>query len=341
MKKLALFVPPIRRLWEDREKLIAQRDGLRSENELLSAEISGLREALRDPQATHSQLTEKLTYAQLVGDHSFIPTKPIVMGMPAGLCRQRELASDNYRYWCDQMQLEPALHRKWWEYFFIAQSVFERGLLQPGRRGLSFGVGIEPLPALFAKMGCHILTTDQAAETAVEGGWIKGGMHAANLDQLLVRDICPREIFYERVSFKPMDMNAIDVELNGEFDFCWSTCSLEHLGSLEHGLRFIENSLETLKPGGIAVHTTEYNLSSNERTVENRDLCLYRRRDIEHLIGRLEKSGHNVAPVNFDPGGTLVDGYIDLPPYHSEPHMRLQVGEFACTSIGLVVTRRC
>ncbi|QRM39288.1 class I SAM-dependent methyltransferase [Rhizobium rhizogenes] len=340
MKRLALFIPPIRRLWEDREKLITQRDGLRSENELLSAEIGGLRDVLRDSQTTKLQPTEKLTYAQLIGDHSFIPIEPTVMGMQAGLCRQRELASDNYRYWCDQMQLEPALHRKWWEYFFITQCLFERGLLQPSRRGLAFGVGIEPLPALFAKMGCHILTTDQAAETAVEGGWIKGGMHAANLEQLLLRNICPRDTFYERVSFKPMDMNDIDSELNNQFDFCWSTCSLEHLGSLEHGLRFIENSLETLKPGGVAVHTTEYNLSSNDQTLEHKDLSLYRRRDIESLIVRLERAGHSVAPVNFDIGGTLVDGYIDLPPYHSEPHMRIQVGEFACTSIGLVVTRR-
>lgn len=339
MRKLALLVPQIRHLWEDREKLIAQRDGLQSQNKQLSAEIASLRETLRDHPAAQPLLADKLTYAQVIGDASFIPSEPTNMGIQAGLCRQRELASDNYRYWCDQVQLPPALHRKWWEYFFIAQVLFERGLLQENRRGLVFGVGIEPLPALFAKMGCRILTTDQAAETAVEGGWIKGGMHAANLEQLLLRDICPRDLFYERVSFKPMDMNAIDLELNDQFDFCWSTCSLEHLGSLEHGLRFIENSINTLKPGGVAVHTTEFNLSSNDETIEHRDLCLYRRRDIEKVVSRLEQAGHTVAPINFDPGGTLVDGYIDLPPYHSEPHMRIQVGEFSCTSIGLIITR--
>jgi hypothetical protein len=41
-------------------------------------------------------------------------------------------------------------HRKLWEWCYIAQVLWERGLLQPGRPGLGFGVGHEPLAALFA-----------------------------------------------------------------------------------------------------------------------------------------------------------------------------------------------
>ena len=37
---------------------------------------------------------------------------------------------------------------------------------------------------------------------------------------------------------------------------------------VEAGLRFLEDSLDCLKPGGVAVHTTELNLSSNEETME-------------------------------------------------------------------------
>ena len=46
---------------------------------------------------------------------------------------------------------------------------------------------------------------------------------------------------------------------------------------------FVINSMRVLKPGGVAVHTTEFNLSSNDDTIEARDLCVYRRRDIELL----------------------------------------------------------
>lgn len=283
-----------------------------------------------------------LTYARVFGTSAFTPTEPRPMSIGAGLCKQSDLSSDNYRYWCSQIKLPPMLHRKWWEYFFIAQALYEQNVFELAKsgaqRGLVFGVGIEPLPALFAKLGCTVLATDQAPETAQAGGWIAGGMHAAALESLFVEGVCSKEEFQERVSFKAMDMNAIDSELRG-FDFCWSTCSFEHLGSLEHGLRFVENSLSTLRSGGIAVHTTEYNLTSNDRTVENKDLCLYRKQDIEELERRLVADGHRVSPISFDPGDALVDGYIDLPPYHSEPHLRIQVGEYACTSIGLIVTK--
>jgi hypothetical protein len=87
-------------------------------------------------------------------------------------------------------------------------------------------------------------------------------------------------------------MNHIPSHLADRFDFCWSTCSFEHLGSLEHGLRFVENSIGTLKVGGIAVHTTEFNLSSDADTLESPNLSVYRRRDIEKLVKALEQAGH-------------------------------------------------
>ena len=74
--------------------------------------------------------------------------------------------------------------------------------------------------------------------------------------------ICPEDEFRRLVDFRYCDMNNISSDLH-EFDFCWSCCALEHLGSLSAGLRFIERSLDTLRPGGWAVHTTEFNLFSD------------------------------------------------------------------------------
>ena len=105
------------------------------------------------------------------------------------------------------------------------------------------------------------------------------------------REICDPDVFRERVTFEAVDMNDIPRKFRGGFDFCWSACSLEHLGSLEHGLTFIENSMDTLKEGGVAIHTTEFNLSSNDDTFETRDLSLYRRRDIQELVDQADPSG--------------------------------------------------
>jgi hypothetical protein len=96
--------------------------------------------------------------------------------------------------------------------------------------------------------------------------------------------------FCERVSFDVVEM--IPAHLHDRFDFCWSACCLEHLGSLAQGLRFIENSLNTLKIGGTAIHTGEFNLSSDVATLESRDLSIYRRCDIESLVNRLTQAGH-------------------------------------------------
>ena len=103
---------------------------------------------------------------------------------------------------------------------------------------------------------------------------------------------------------------------------------------------FVVNAVEkTLRPGGIAVHTTEFNLSSNYRTVEAPDLVIFRKHDIEELIRRLELAGHEVFALNLNPGSGTLDRYVDLPPYKQEPHLRLQLMNYVATSLGLIVRR--
>jgi SAM-dependent methyltransferase len=131
-------------------------------------------------------------------------------------------------------------------------------------------------------------------------------------------------------------MRSIPDELR-DFDFCWSACSLEHLGSLDEGLRFIERSLATLAPGGIAVHTTEYNLTSNDATPDHGHTVLYRRRDLEQMVERLEAAGHEVAALDLDRGAGVFDEYVDLPPYGNDPHLAVWYKNYTTTSIALVV----
>jgi hypothetical protein len=60
-----------------------------------------------------------------------------------------------------------------------------------------------------------------------------------------------RKIFDQRITFKEVDMNNLPKDiLNNSYDFLWSTCSIEHLGSIGAGFNFILNSLKCLKKGG-------------------------------------------------------------------------------------------
>jgi hypothetical protein len=234
--------------------------------------------------------------------------------------------------------LAPSYHRKKWEYVFICQALWERGAIRPGARGLGFGVGHEPLAALFAAEDCEIVATDVASEAATQLGWSKTHQHAASLETIRFENLCPRSKFDSNVSFQVCDMNAIPPDLGG-FDFCWSSCAFEHLGSIKHGLKFVENAMACLKPGGWALHTTEFNLSSDNATLDNVGTVLFRRRDMLELAERLTAAGHRVAPFDFDAGLAPLDRYIDVAPWRPEPHLRLAIEGFAITSIGIIVQR--
>jgi hypothetical protein len=125
-----------------------------------------------------------------------------------------------------------------------------------------------------------------------------------------------------------------------DFDFNWSSCSFEHLGTLEKGFSFLKNQLKTLKPGGWSVHTTEYNISSNDETQENNDTVIYRQRDIEQIVNELRSDGHFVEEVNFALGGLPEDFMVDTEPHQQKVHLKLQVDKYVVTSIGLIIQKK-
>src|ERR1700722_14206783 len=221
---------------------------------------------------------------------------PAVNAFPnSTLCRQDSFETPHFSYWTRKVGAALSYHRKLWEYVFICQALWERGVIRPYANGRGLGVGREPLTAYFASEECDVVATDVAHDVAVEKGWSQTIQHAAGIDALRYDHICPQATFERRVTFQVCDMNDVPSGLTG-FDFCWSACALEHLGSLEHGLRFIERSLDCLKPGGWAVHTTEYNISSDATTIEQGATVLYRRSDMLALAERLRAKGNIVAP---------------------------------------------
>ncbi len=255
------------------------------------------------------------------------------------LCKAHDFNKDWHKRWCSEIQEQPRYHRKQWEFTYIMQSLWERGCISENKRGLVFAVGSEPLPAVFAKHGCHILATDINPDKGVEKGWDNGNQLCFGIDSLNTRSICDNDIFLQRVKYRSVDMNSIPSDLSN-FDFNWSSCSFEHLGSLEKGFAFLKNQLNTLKPGGWAVHTTEYNLSSNHETQENDSTVIYRKRDIDHIVDALRQEGHFVEELDFSIGNMEQDFVVDFPPYKGETHIRLMIDKFVATSIGLIIKKK-
>jgi len=74
-----------------------------------------------------------------------------VFTLTSQACTQAQLESPVFRHRAAALKERPGwLHRKLWEWCFIAQALFERGMLERGLRGLGSAVGSEPLSALFA-----------------------------------------------------------------------------------------------------------------------------------------------------------------------------------------------
>jgi hypothetical protein len=254
----------------------------------------------------------------------------------------RDFLNPQFKEFCEKYHHEPPLqimHRKLWEFAFIFHRLNGAGVLRPGLRGLGFGVGTEKLPSVFANMGVEITATDALLDTEGTEGWRQTGQYGGSLEALYFSDIISRESFDRLVRYRGCDMNNMPEDLKN-YDFCWSSCALEHLGSLQHGIDFIINSVEkTLKVGGIACHTTELNLSSDLDTLETSGCVLYRKQDLLRLSKLLEERGHWVEPLRIVPGDLPPDYLVDVPPYSSNPHLKLLLASYVTTSVGIVARR--
>lgn len=261
-----------------------------------------------------------------------------IQRLKSSLCKASDFSKPWYLKWAKKIGQQPTKHRKQWEYVYILQALYERGMLETGNRGLGFAVGTEPLPAVFASMGIEVLATDIDIEEGKAKGWVEGNQLCTGLESLNTLGLCNDEDFNRLVSYRAVDMNHIPNDIT-DYDFNWSSCSLEHLGSLEKGLQFMQAQLKTLKPGGWAIHTSEYNVTSNDKTLESEQLSVFRRKDYERAAELLRKQGHFVEELDFTEGESDDDKYVDLPPYTHLPHLRLKLGEFVSTSMGLIIRK--
>jgi len=265
-------------------------------------------------------------------------SEKLVTLLKSRICTQEQLESKPFQDWAERFgEARGHQHRKIWEWCFITQALYERKLLQPCVSGLGFAVGTEPLASLFCSLGASISATDLFSDIAKEMGWVDTNQHASGVESLNSRKLCSDELFGKNCTFRHVDMNVIPNDMN-DFDFIWSSCALEHLGSLSHGEKFIYNAMNCLKPGGFAIHTTEYNFSSNDSTLYNGDTVLYRHQDIEKIICNLRAEGHSID-MDFTAGSLPGDTFIDLPPYKHTPHLKLQLAEYVITSIGLIIQK--
>jgi len=275
---------------------------------------------------------------------------PGVHGLGWRCSTQADIESQWSEYWCERLKIAPLYHRKVWELGYVLQVLHEHGMLVSGKRGIGFGCGEEPLPSLFSSIGIRVTVTDLPPIDAGARGWIDTSQHTSTLDKCFKDHLCTRDEFDRHVDLRYVDMTSIPDDLDGQYDFCWSICAFEHLGSIQAGQDFVANSIRTLKPGGIAVHTTEFNFAYEDKTIDTWPTVLFRRKDLMAIKERLVAAGCQLPPINLDVGSNVLDRFIDIPPFPHQPeylgiglepraHLKVSVDGFPATCVGLFAVR--
>ncbi|HTV33969.1 MAG TPA: methyltransferase domain-containing protein [Methylocella sp.] len=264
---------------------------------------------------------------------------------------QTDIESDWAAYWFQELKIPLTFHRKLWELAYVLQTLYETGVLRTDARGLGFGCGAEPIASYLASRGVNVLATDLPPQRRQAKGWLKTGQHATSVQAMFHAHLVTRAIFDDRVKHRFVDMNAIPADLEN-FDFCWSICAMEHLGSIEKGMKFVVSAMHTLRPGGVAVHTTEFNFLEDRKIMDKWPTVLFQRTHFEELAERLQADGHKVATLDFDVGTKPLDRFIDMPPYphncpaHLRPwmdeaaHIKVSIDGFVSTCFGLIVWKK-
>lgn len=221
-------------------------------------------------------------------------------------------------------------NRKLWEYLLILSTLDRAGIA--GNRFLGFGCGREMIPALLTQRGGVVVATDFAEAADREGqSWASRG-----LDELFPDHLVNRGAQRSLAEFRHVDMNDIPPDLRG-FDGLWSCGSLEHIGGLQNGLDFVLNAMDCLKPGGIAVHTTEFNVSPGDDTLETSTLSIYREDHVRGLVSRLSSEGY-LIDMNWTRGKSADDLHVDRESSY-ELSIVADVCGFDTTSIGLIIRK--
>lgn len=140
-------------------------------------------------------------------------------------------------------------HRKLWELAWLAQRFDDMGLA--GGEFLGLGVGHEPLIFHLTHLSRSVVATDLYSSGTA---W-----QEARLAAETVYESSPFPYQRDRLTVRNMDMRRLEFAADS-FDAVWSCSSVEHVQTLPQFVQIFREIHRVLRPGGVALVTTEFSL---------------------------------------------------------------------------------
>ncbi len=181
-------------------------------------------------------------------------------------CTARQLAEPAFREVRRELASPAGDELDGWRPAYVLQVLRRYGMLAEGARGLGFGLdhGDRGLSRALAAQGPALTATGFAGDA---------GLRRVDPDAL------PRDLV--------------------DFDFLWSVDALGALPTAEAGVRFVEEAMRCLRPGGLAVHVMPFALDASSRGVPLPGPT-YRRGDVERMGLLAISRNHEVAQIKVD-----------------------------------------
>jgi SAM-dependent methyltransferase len=234
-------------------------------------------------------------------------------------------------------------HRKQWEFAMILLALRRRGALRPDAVGLSMGAGKERLLYAVAHNVRRVVATD-LYDPGTE--WDKA--RTADPDRYIKEDK-PFPVDDARLEGLRMDMRSLDFE-DATFDFCYSSCAVEHIGGRADFLTHFSEAHRVLKPGGIYALTTE--LHYGPETIQHPHNYYFSPGYLRDLVA---ESGFAAVPeidariahhrINYPLPANLESLCFDGPGRLANrllgeaPHVQLLLGRHPFTSVSVVLRK--
>lgn len=140
-------------------------------------------------------------------------------------------------------------HRKVWEFNQTLYGLRTLRRLPPQAVALGIGCGHEELMYFLANRLARVVATD-----IYEDGFLGGESNADVLED--PAKYAPFNYREDHLEVRRMNGLALDAR-DGTFDFVFCLSSIEHFGRIADKLRALREMYRVLKPGGVAVVTTE------------------------------------------------------------------------------------